>query len=95
MDEQDAACRCQQVWFRILLAKRRRLLFPSRHRYHPRTQQDRDRTRRDAAVRALIADLATRLSAFEKEQQVQFKRIADLQAQLDELVRLVKKNLPQ
>jgi len=69
------------------------LLFPTRHRYHPRAQQDRERDRRDAAFRAQVADLAVRLQALEKEQQIQFKRIAEIQHQLDALMRLVKKRL--
>jgi hypothetical protein len=66
------------------------MLFPARHRYHPRGQQDRDRDRRDAAVRAQMADLTTRMAAVEREQQIQFTRIAELQVQLDDLLRLVK-----
>jgi hypothetical protein len=70
------------------------MLFPARHRYHPRTQQDTERARRDAAFRAELADLITRVSALEREQQLQFKRIAEIQYQLDEIVRLLKASVP-
>ncbi len=60
------------------------MLFPARHRFHPRTQQDRDRQRREAALRAQLSDLEKRIQALEKEQQIQLKRIAQLQLQLDE-----------
>ena len=69
------------------------MLFPARHRYHPRSQQERERDRRHAAVRAEVADVSTRLQTLEKEQRVQFKRIAEIQQQLDELMRVVKKRL--
>ena len=68
------------------------MLFPTRHRFHPRAQQDRDRDRREAALRAEVADLTARIHVLEKEQQTQFKRIAQLQMQLDEALKLIKAN---
>jgi chaperonin cofactor prefoldin len=59
------------------------MLFPARHRFHPRTQQDRDGHRREAALRAQLADLEKRIQSLEKEQQIQLTRIAELQLQLD------------
>lgn len=70
------------------------MLFASPQRYHPRSAQEKDRGRRDAALRAQIADVTVKLSALEKEQQVQFKRIADIQCQLDDMARLLKKLAP-
>ena len=67
------------------------MLFPTRHRFHPRSEQDRDRERRETAMRAQMADVMDRLGSLEREQQTQFKRIAQLQHQLDELTRLLKK----
>ncbi len=69
------------------------LLSTTRHRFHPRTEQDRERERRDAALRAQLADVAARLVSLEREQQTQFTRIAQLQHQIDELTRLLKRAL--
>lgn len=66
------------------------MLFPTRHRFLPRSQQDRDRDRREATLRAELADLTSRIQVLEKEQQIQFKRIAELQQQLDQALRLLK-----
>jgi hypothetical protein len=68
------------------------VLFPTRHRFHPRAQQDRDHDRREAALRAEVSDLTTRIQILEQEQQTQFRRIAQLQMQLDEALKLVKAN---
>ena len=66
------------------------MLVPARARFHPRTQEERERRRRDAATRAELAALAERMHTLESEQQTQLKRIAQLQAQLDEALRLLK-----
>jgi predicted nucleic acid-binding Zn-ribbon protein len=60
-------------------------------RYLPRTPQDTANTRRTAAMRAELADLSTRFHKLEREQHVQFDRIAQIQAELDEIKRLLKK----
>jgi len=66
------------------------MLFAPRHRFHPRGQQERDRHRREAALQAQVADLTERIRALEKEQRTQLTRIAQMQAQLDEALRLIK-----
>jgi len=66
------------------------VLLPARHRFHPRGEQDRERYRREAALRAQVTDLTSRLQVLEKEQQIQFKRIAELQQQVDQAMRLLK-----
>jgi hypothetical protein len=53
--------------------------------------EDRARDWRDAALRAPMAELAARLTSLEDEQQTQFKRIAQLQHQVDELTRFLNK----
>ena len=65
------------------------MLHPARLRFHPRSQQDRDRDRREAAMRAQVADLTARIHALEQEQHTQLKRIAQLQVQLDQAVTLI------
>jgi len=41
-------------------------------------------------MRAELADLSTRFQKLEREQHVQFERIAQIQAELDEIKRLLK-----
>lgn len=67
------------------------MLTSTRHRFHPRTEQNRERERREAALRAQVSDLTSRIQVLEKEQQIQFKRIAELQQQLDHTMRLLKR----
>ena len=67
------------------------MLFASSQRYFPRSGQDRERSRREAELRAQVADLTARISALEREQHVQFKRTAEIQLQLDEITRLLKR----
>jgi len=67
------------------------VLTSTRHRFHPRTEQNRERERREAALRAQVSDLTSRIQVLEKEQQIQFKRIAELQQQLDHTMRLLKR----
>jgi uncharacterized sporulation protein YeaH/YhbH (DUF444 family) len=71
------------------------MLFSASHRFHPRSQQDRERDRREAASRAQIEDLADRLMRVETEQRVQLKRIADIQQQLDAITKLLKQIAPK
>lgn len=47
--------------------------------------------RRDQAMRAELTHVATRLLKLEREQEVQFKRIAQIQQELDDIKRLLKK----
>ena len=59
-------------------------------RYFPRTSQDTANTRRTAAMRAELSDLTTQFHKLEREQRVQFERIAQIQVELDEIKRLLK-----
>ena len=68
------------------------MLIASGHRFHPRSAQERERDRRDSAVRAQVAALVDQVNALDKEQRVQFRRIADIQAKLDEVLRVLKKS---
>jgi hypothetical protein len=69
------------------------VLVSSRYRYLPRTQQNVDRDRREAALRAQVTDLTARVATLEKEQHIQLKRIAQIQVSLDEALALLKKLL--
>ena len=66
------------------------MYFPPRQRFHPRGQQDRDRIRREAEYRDQLADLAARLEALEKEQKTQMVRFAQIQAQIDHILKLIE-----
>ena len=46
--------------------------------------------KRDPALRAELAHLATQVLKLEKEQEVQLKRIAQIQQELEEIKRLLK-----
>ena len=59
------------------------MLFPGVHRHLPKSPL----RKRDDAVRAELTHIATRLLKLEREQEVQFKRIAQIQADIDELKR--------
>ena len=52
---------------------------------------DRSTARRVAALRALVTELATRTDKLHKEQDIQFRRIAQMQQDIDEIKRLLKK----
>ena len=65
------------------------MLFPATQRYHPRQPQDREQKRREAAFRAELSDLGSRLLALEQEQRIQLLRTSQIQQQLDELAKLV------
>ena len=47
-------------------------------------------SRREHAVRAELTHVSTRLLKLEQEQDVQFRRIAQIQQELDEIKRLLK-----
>jgi hypothetical protein len=66
------------------------LLTTTPHRFHPRSADEKDKARRDIALRAQVADLTAHMGHIEREQQTQFTRIAEIQHQLDELKRLVQ-----
>ena len=65
-------------------------LIPATARYWPRSG-DKAASKLGPSVRAELVQLNTRLLAIEREQRIQFERIAQLQHQLDELTRLIKK----
>ena len=48
-------------------------------------------SRREIALQAEVTHLATRLVDIEREQHLQFKRIAQIQQELDEIKALLKK----
>jgi hypothetical protein len=66
------------------------LLTTTPHRFHPRSADDKDKARRDIALRAQVANLTAQMESIEREQQTQFKRIAEIQHQLDEIKRLIQ-----
>jgi hypothetical protein len=60
-------------------------------RFVPRQAENAAERRRFAALRAAIDDLRTDFHKIEKEQQIQFQRIAQIQHSLDELTRVLRK----
>jgi uncharacterized sporulation protein YeaH/YhbH (DUF444 family) len=68
------------------------MLFPAVQRYLPRSGPSTGPTsRRDRALQAEVTHLTVQLARLEKEQQIQFRRIADIQQEIDEIKRLLKK----
>jgi hypothetical protein len=61
-------------------------------RFLPRSAQNAAETRRVAALRASVAELASRLDKVVKEQDIQLQRIAQLQQDIDDIKRLLKKS---
>ena len=64
------------------------MLFAGVQRHLPKSPL---RKRGDPAVRAELTHLSTRLLNLEREQEVQFKRIAQIQHELDEIRRALEK----
>ena len=60
-------------------------------RYSPRSSEMNAQARRFAALRAEVADLAASVQKVQKDQDTQLHRIAQIQQELDELKRLIKK----
>ena len=60
-------------------------------RYLPRTPQDRAEVRRRAAIQAEVSELRNLLQRVQREQQIQFERIAQLQHAVDQLTIAFKK----
>jgi hypothetical protein len=60
-------------------------------RFVPRQPEAAAERRRYAALRATIDDLAQNIGRIEKEQAIQLQRIAQIQQDLDELKRLLRK----
>jgi hypothetical protein len=71
----------------MLLATRRQ---PTVKRHLPRSE-DGPGARREAQLRAELMQANSRLVALEREQRLQFERIAQIQAELDEIKALLKK----
>ena len=68
------------------------MLMPAaRIRFLPRSDEPKESARRVAALRALVTELATRTDKLHKEQDIQFRRIAQMQQDIDEIKRLLKK----
>jgi uncharacterized sporulation protein YeaH/YhbH (DUF444 family) len=67
------------------------MLASTGHRYFPRTAQDAAIARREAAFRAQLSELRDAVDRVEKEQAIQLKRFAQIQQELDEIRRLLKK----
>ena len=63
------------------------MLFPGAQRHLPKSPLRKG----DSAIRAEMTHISTRLLKLEREQEVQFKRIAQIQHELDEMRRLLEK----
>ena len=62
------------------------MLFPGVHRHLPKSPL----RKRDHTVRSELTHISTRLLTLEREQEVQFKRIAQIQHELDEIKRILE-----
>ena len=70
------------------------MLFPATPaRFAPRSAEATAAARRFAALRASITDLSAHVERLQKEQDVQFRRIAQLQQDIDEIKQLLKRRL--
>lgn len=70
-------------------------LVPGMNRHLPRSGPSAGpSSRREVALQAEVTHLAARLVEMEREQHLQFKRIAQIQQELDEIKGLIK-NLAQ
>lgn len=68
------------------------MLFPAVHRYLPRSGPNTGpTTKRENALRAEVNHLSIEITRLTKEQQVQLRRIAEIQQELDQIKRLLKK----
>ncbi len=63
------------------------MLFTGLHRNLPKSPLPR----RDVALRAELTHLSSQLVKIERDQEIQFRRIAEIQLELDELKRLLKR----
>jgi hypothetical protein len=72
------------------------MLLPPVHRHLPRSRPGTGPTSRsDIALRAEVTHLTAEVTRLIKEQDVQFRRIADIQRQLDEIQRTLTRLLNQ
>jgi hypothetical protein len=65
------------------------MLFTGLHRNLPKSPL----SRRDVALRAELTHVSSQLVKIERDQEIQFRRIADIQRELDELTRMLKRLL--
>jgi uncharacterized sporulation protein YeaH/YhbH (DUF444 family) len=65
------------------------MLFTGLHRNLPKSPL----SRRDVALRAELTHVSSQLVKIERDQEIQFRRIADIQQELDELKRMLKRLL--
>jgi predicted nucleic acid-binding Zn-ribbon protein len=63
------------------------MLFAPLHRHLPKTPL----SRRDQSLRAELTHLSTVVVKLEREQETQLRRIAEIQQELDEIKRLIRK----
>jgi hypothetical protein len=66
------------------------LLTTTPHRFYPRSADEKEKARRDMALRAQVTELTARVEKIVREQDTQFRRIVEIQQQLDELKRLIQ-----
>ena len=59
-------------------------------RFFPRTAEERSGERRTRALQAAVGELKSHMERLEHEQQIQLQRIAQLQADIDELKRMLQ-----
>ena len=63
------------------------MFFPAIQRHLPKSPLPK----REHAIRAELAHVSTRLLKLEREQETQFRRIAQIQQELDEIKQLLRK----
>ena len=69
----------------------RRMHFPATHRHLPRRNVLPLQTIRDEAARREVARVAAEVDQLRRELQIQFTRIAQMQADIDEIKKLLKR----
>ena len=62
------------------------MMFPPVQRHLPKSPLPR----RDKAIRAELTHFASRLLEIERDQQIEFRRIAQMQQELDDIKRILK-----
>jgi hypothetical protein len=68
------------------------MLFPAVHRHLPRTGPSTGSTsKRETTLRAEVSYLSVEITKLTREQQVQLKRIAEIQQELEQIKHVLKK----
>ena len=67
------------------------LFAASPHRFLPRSAEAIAASRREAAFRAQLAEIQEQLETVRKEQDVQFRRMAQIQQDIDEIKKVLLK----